>query len=41
VKALDAIAFGVTQAIDKQKTATIYTDSSISIDSPKFALKTN
>ena len=35
VKALDTIAGGVPQAIDKPKTATIYTDSSITIDSLK------
>ena len=35
VKALDAIAGGVPQAIGKQKTTIIYTDSSITIDSLK------
>ena len=35
MKYLDAITGGVPQAIGKQKTATIYTDSSITIDSLK------
>ena len=35
VKSLDAIAGGVPKAIDKQKTATIYTDSSLTIYSLK------